>query len=165
MIKDYTLSKSDTTGWWVWTCSDGSKTGSATTKKQAKKDAKANCPVAFVLDPPDFNAVYTDGSLMDFTVKNLDLVPVQYTTSDISEDEFDFFFGLVCDEDSDCTTRAQKAITILKFWGIYNGGTTEPEIKTNHDMSDTDFQRIIEKDYIGLHIHIDDDVYTWTFPE
>ena len=165
MIKDYIIQKSSTTGWWDWTCNDGSKTGSAVKKRQAKKDAKAACNEAFTLDPPDFNATFTEGELTDFSVKNLDEILVQYTIADISEDEFDFFFGLICDEENDLTTSAQKAMTILKFWGIYNGGTTEEEIKTNHNMSDTDFQRIIEKDYIDLHIHIENDIYTWVFPQ
>jgi hypothetical protein len=60
MAKNYTLEKSRLTGGWSWQCKDGSGSGTAQNKADAKKDAEAKCGKGFALVPPDFDAEWTN---------------------------------------------------------------------------------------------------------
>lgn len=166
MAKNYTLDKSETTGWWVWECKDGSNGGSSPSKSEARKQAKEACTSSgYVINPPNVDAEVKEGHLDAFTIKNLDDVITTFQVpADISENEFYYFYGMEC-YDSKEITDAEKAITIFKIWGIYNGGTTVPEIKQMYYLNDDDFTRIIKREYLNLHITIQDDgVITWVFP-
>lgn len=164
MAKTYTVEKSDTTGWWVWQCRDGSALGSATSKSDARSQARAACGNAFALVPPAVDAQVVGGSLTRFTINNLDNVRRTFDVSEISENAVFYFYGLEC-ADPTSLTNAEKAMTILKIWGIYRGGQTEEEISALHFLSRDQFQKLIERKYKGLKIVInDDDTIQWAFP-
>lgn len=162
----YTVSQSSTTGWWNWSCKDGSGSGSSSTKREAKKAGKAACGLANVdIDPPFFDTEVVQGALSNFTVNDLDGNSVNFPVNDISEEEFNFFFGFVCEEEDNDISEAQKAKTILRIWGIYRGGNTVSEIQMQHDLSPSDFNKLIAKDYINLEITIEDnEEIIWDFP-
>ena len=42
----YTLDQSSTTGWWHWTCKDGSNQGWLPTKSAARKEGRKECGTA-----------------------------------------------------------------------------------------------------------------------
>lgn len=166
MTKNYTLDRSNSTGWWVWECKDGSAGGSAPTKGDARDEAKAACGMAnFDIMPPLVNAVVYRGYLSNFTVENLDGKQVTFSVEEISQAEFSFFFGLPCAKEEKIDDT-RKAITILKIWGICRGGLNVEKIKKLHYLSDEDFNKLINRKYFGLKITIQNDGrIIWKFPD
>ena len=165
MAKNYTLTKSGTTGWWIWACKDGSNSGSSTSKKEAKEQGKANCTSGIIIIPPKFDATYDNGSLSSFAAANLDEVKTTFSAGEINEDLFDFFFGLNCPTFSDLD-ETDRCVAVFKIWGVYlKGGVNKPEILLLYNLTEPQFQKIINKDYIDVQITIDDNLnYTWVFP-
>jgi hypothetical protein len=164
MSRNYTIDQSSTTGWWHWACKDGSSDGWSSTKSGAQSAGAAACGgVALNITPPDYNADFEAGDLKSFDVANLDGVLVHWDSTEIDGDAFDFFFGLNCG--NSLSTDADKAIAILKIWGVYNGGTTPEEIEADHNLSPEDFSSLVAKNYIGVQLDISDtNQYTWIWP-
>jgi hypothetical protein len=166
MAKKYKIEKSKTTGWWVWKCKNGSGGGSATTKKLAKEQGQANCPSgAVILIPPSYDADFTNGDLQNFSALNLDNINNSFLSSEINDEMFNFFFGLTCEAFVNFD-EADRLITIFKIWGVYlNGGVTKPELKLFYNLTEDQFQKLINKNYIDVEVFIDDfNNFTWIFP-
>jgi hypothetical protein len=166
MAKNYKIEKSKGSGWWSWNCASGSGGGSHPTKKGAKAQAKASCPSGgIILTPPKYDAEFTDGFLGNFTVINLDDLDITFTPTEIDDEMFEFFFGLTCEPFIELD-EVERFITIFKIWGIYiKGGTTKTELLLLYNLTEPQFQKLINKDYIDVEIFIDDfDNFTWDFP-
>lgn len=167
MSKNYKVTKSKTVGMWKWTCKNNSNSGYARTKKDAKHDGAQNCNGSITLTPPNYDAIFTDGVLDNFSVKNLDEVIQTFPSNVLGDDMFDFFFGLTCEPSPyPSLDEAERLITIFKIWGIYlKGGTTKNELKVLYNLTEPEFQKLIIKDYIDVEIFIDDfDNFSWDFP-
>jgi hypothetical protein len=165
MAKTYDLERSKTTGGWTWECNDGSGSGTAATKSDARADARAKCGAKVTLTPPDIDAHIVRGHLATFTVSNLDNERVTFSAGEISEQAFFYFCGLECAE-PDRLTPAEKAITILKIWGIYRGGLTEERIRKLHFLDQNQFSKLVKKQFAGLKILVNDDgTVKWRFPK
>jgi hypothetical protein len=166
MAKNYTLEKSRLTGGWTWKCKDGSGSGGPSQNKaDAKRDAEAKCGTGFALVPPEFDAEFTRGYLTKFTAFNLDGERITFSAGEIAEEAFHFFFGLEGTGPSSLTP-AEKAITILKIWGIYRGGATEPQIRKLHHLEKDQFTMLTGRQVEGLSIQIDDNgTIRWKFAE
>lgn len=78
---------------------------------------------------------------------------------------FNFFFGLTCEPFINFD-EADRLITIFKIWGVYlNGGVTKPELKLFYNLTEDQFQKLINKNYIDVEVFIDDfNNFTWIFP-
>lgn len=163
MAKNYTLDRSQTTGWWHWECKDGSNEGWAPTKSEARNNAKTSCNTSFIT-PPNVNLEANRGYLTKFSCSNLEGVIQTFSVGEINEALFSFFFGLECAKDYNLTAE-EKVVTILKIWGIYRGGITKKRIMELHNLEDEQFARLTKKDYWNLRIEIDDDEKIhWYFP-
>lgn len=163
MAKKYTITHDKSTGWWAWHCKDGSASGYAPSHADAKKEAKAACTSRIASDkdtfdiiPPLVNAVMYRGYLSHFTAENLDGKSITFSVEEIRQSECLWFFGLPCAA-YEHISPARKAITILKIWGIYRGGNNVDTIKKLHYLSDDGFIKLINRQYIGLQIIIEDD--------
>lgn len=165
MTKNYTVSKSSTTGWWTWACNDGSNGGESSTKRGAKAAGAAACGSSYSVKPPSVGAQIDKGQLASMEVKNLDNQKVTFQSSEISEEAFMYFCGLTCFEPVK-VSKAEKAITILKIWGLYRGGTDEKSIRKLHFLDEAQFDQLIARQYLGLKIVIEDDnTIQWFFPD
>ena len=165
MAKTYDLERSKATGGWSWECNDGSASGLAATKGDARSDARAACGAKVTLTPPDVGAQVVRGHLATFTAINLDNERVTFSVGEISEQAFFYYFGLECAQPQKLTP-AEKAITILKIWGIYRGGLTEEKIRKLHFLDQQQFDRLVKKQYKGLSITLNDDnTIRWRFPK
>lgn len=166
MAKNYTLEKSQTTGWWMWECADGETGGSAPNKSDARAQARKSCvQAAGIIFPPNVDIIAYRGYLASFSVKNLDGKLVTFSTEEISQAKFSFFFGLPCANDEKIE-EVQKVITILKIWGIYRGGLNEESVKKFHFLSTDDYKRLSMRKYYGGKICIeDDDTISWNLPK
>lgn len=166
MAKNYTLDKSASTGWWTWACKDGSAGGSAPSKGQARDLAKNACgDGGGLVTPPDVNAHVLRGYLASFTVADLDGKKITYSTQEISEAQFAFFFGLPCGKDEKID-KVDKVIAVLKIWGIYRGGLNAETIKKLHFLSDDDYGKLAERNYFGGSIIVEDDrTIRWNLPK
>jgi hypothetical protein len=155
MAKTYDLKKSKTTGHWEWQCKDGSTGGSSTSKEIAKSKAKKACGNDFVISPPVVDLVAHRGYLSHFTVLNLDDKPVTFSTGEITESEFSFYFGLPCAK-NDAISDERKAIVILKILGVYTGGQSIAQIKKSHNLTDKNFEKLIRKEFDNGELIIED---------
>lgn len=159
MARDYTIKKSRTTGWWRWDCKDGSSGGTAITKKDAKEQAKEACSSSgFELTPPKIvHTKYINGYLSSFVSVDLDEKENQFSVGEIEEDSFDFYFGFHCPTFNDLDP-AKRLITLLKIWGIFvHPVFEESALRTTYNLSDSNFQRLINKDYEVIEVSIDDE--------
>ena len=187
--RKFTLSKSNSTGWWVWECKDGSGGGSSPTKSGAKAAGKAACGSAnvqitppfavmefthaqiagpFEVDGPDDNGSFGDdldlsetGPYVGVAVRNLDNDLVYHSANSISLNEMFYWLG---DEDYDAIDDARKAVITLTMMGIYNGGETRSEIEDSHNLSPADFDQLINRDINeNSEVEIDDQTgeLTW----
>ena len=164
MAKNYTIDQSATTGFWYWQCKDGSSEGYACTKSEAKAAAQSACSAGYVITPPKVDATVISGYLATFSAKDLNNQINTFSVGEISENSFCGFFGLDCFENSQ-SSDVLKATTILKIWGIYRGGITSTQIKTLHYLNNTEFNKLIARQYFGLEITINDNgTISWSFP-
>ena len=165
MAKEYTLDKSQATGWWSWECNDGSGGGSAPSKSEARAAARDACAGGYAVSSPDVDLIAFRGYLSNFTVQNLEGKDVTFSAEEIGQSEFSFFFGLPCAKE-EVSSDSQKVITILKIWGIYRGGISPEQIMILHNLSDIDFRKLANRQYFGGKITIEDDgVIVWNLPE
>ena len=132
-------------------------------KKDAKKDAKAACNGAYTLEGPQYSSSKVLGALEFVRVENLDEIEVEYSSQQVSEDQLTYFFGLDCD--ATILSDAECVSTILTFWGIFRGGETEQEIRDNHNLDVINFQKLVNREYVGGEITIEDDeTILWDLP-
>lgn len=119
MAKPYTLGRSSSTGWWAWGCKDGDGAGSSPSKSEARAQARAACSGEGIITPPDVDVdvVAYRGYLSHFTIEDLDGKRNTFSTEEISQAEFSFFFGMPCANDEK-VEDSRKLITILKIWGL-----------------------------------------------
>jgi hypothetical protein len=155
MAKKYDLKRSRTTGSWEWQCKDGSTGGSSTSKEIAKSQATKACGKGFVIAPPLVDIVAYRGYLSHFTVFNLDGNPTIFSTGEISECEFSFYFGFPCSK-TEVISDERKAIVILKILGVYRGGQTVLQIKTLHNLTDQNFSKLIKKEFDNGTLTVED---------
>jgi hypothetical protein len=156
MAKTYKLERNRMLGGWSWHCKDASTGGSAQNKSDAKADAEKHCGKSnIVVNPPFVDATVYRGYLASFTAMTLDEVPVTYSSSEISESEFSYYYGLPC-ANSELLTDTQKIVTILKIWGLYRGGFTIEEIKKTHNIPDPIFKKLIRRKYFSGSITIEE---------
>lgn len=164
MTKNYTIGKSNTTGWWTWSCKDGSAGGSTNSRKSAKAAGKENCgSIANTDITPPYEAL--DFELSEFiqiSIEDLDGDVNTFTNEDLTKDEVMYWMGDVYEE----ITDAQKVITYLKIFDVYKEGTTKEEVKQYHNLSESDFNHIVYREFTdNFHLYIDDETneYEWSF--
>lgn len=164
MARKYKVWKSGATGWWHWECKDGSASGTAGSRSEARSQGQSNCSGSgFVLSPPPFGGEIIRGHVSSFEVYDLDGTLRKYSTAEISENTFYFLFGSDFYEPTQSTPE-ERVIAYLTIWGIYRGGQSEAEIKRRHDLNTAGFGKIAAKDVYNLEITIEDnDKITWNF--
>jgi|SRR5690606_18174661 len=164
MAKPYTLGRSSSTGWWAWGCKDGDGAGSSPSKSEARAQARAACSGEGIITPPDVDVVAYRGYLSHFTIEDLDGKRNTFSTEEISQAEFSFFFGMPCANDEK-VEDSRKLITILKIWGLYRGGYNVETIMKLHYLTPDDVKKLITRRYYGGTIIVEDDgTITWKLP-
>jgi hypothetical protein len=159
----YKITRSSSTGFWYWECKDGSDSGWASTKSGAKSDASAACSQVYNLNPLNcYDIINRNGEEIMFEVVDLKGIRRKLTSNMISADQFRFFVG---EEYDSSLTDLEKVKAILICWGIYKGGKDQSELEDLHYMDSSDFDKLMNKDYLGLLLTIDDETgeYTWSF--
>lgn len=162
MAKNYDIDKSRVTGWWVWSCDDGSANGAEPTKRGARQAAAAACSQGYGVAPPPVDAELVGGHVTTFAVANLNGEKVRFTTDDISQDVLSHLSGMDC-----INPRALKSADIvagaLKIWGVYQGGTTEAAIQKQHGLTRKQFERLAGLRFKGMKLTIEDNgSLVWT---
>jgi hypothetical protein len=165
-MANYTLSRSSITGYWHWACDDGSDQGWCSSRREARQNARTACSSGYVITPTLINATYDNGFLSHFSAVNLDGKVVKFSVGDIREELFNFFFGIINEDEFEDIDEADRFVAILKIFGIYfKGGVEKADLLIRYNLTNSQFLKIIEKDFDGVEVEIDDLDYNWTFPE
>ncbi len=164
--RKFKLNKSDATGWWGWECKDGSASGWAATKAEAKDAARDACGGS------SLNANYTEpgssvygtqyelGVYSGVLVQTLENEDVLYDASEIRESAANYLFD---GSTTDLTlTDAEIVAAQLQAWGIYLGGTTQAQLSSNHNLTAAQFQRIVDQDFDTGYVTVEGGaLYVW----
>ena len=164
LLKNYTLSKSKSTGWWGWECKDGSASGWASTKSAAKAAGKAGCgsEANTTISSPFAEVNYIEHNYASILIEDIDGEVNEHSNDEISENEIFYWMGRPYEEFSD----SRKAIVYLKIFGIYTSGTTEEDIKSTYNLNEDEFYLLVNRQFSeNFKLNIDDETghFTWQF--
>ena len=142
-------------------------------KRDAKRRAREQEPPCIpgiplergetLIGPPDIDAQVENGQLVEFSIKNLSGIEHLFTTTDIDQNAALWIFGMNC-FDPDLSEDWELVKALLKVWGLYIGGSTETEIKSQHNLCDDDITLLAHRNWNCIEFICDQaGVYHWNF--
>ncbi|HOS16814.1 MAG TPA: hypothetical protein PKX15_07395 [Bacteroidales bacterium] len=169
--------KSKTTGrCWYWTvgfvneqgqCVGETYFGQADTKREAKQAAK-NVPMPTMMklptsikkiisiNPPQVDAKIINGYLSEFTVYDSDDQKISFSTEEISQNTALWVFEIDDCFDSSLSEEYELVIAMLKIWRVFKGGVNRETVQNLHNLSDSDFDTIVNRNWNEIKINIDE---------
>jgi hypothetical protein len=163
-LRPYKIDKSSSTGWFHWTCKDGSGEGWASTRSEARSQGRAGCGGSLanvnVEDPWDVLTYDPRGMFASMVVENLSGNPILHPVSDINENEMLYWSGEVHTP----ILNERKAVVYLTIMGVYLGGNSVEDIQSIHNLSPQNFNLLINRNFSENFVLDIDEVtghYTW----